>query len=74
MPFNRFRTVEGISVDIILGPEMKSTGEVMGLDMGFGTAFAKSQVAGFGPLPTKGNRLRLGRQPGQALRDLPVNG
>jgi carbamoyl-phosphate synthase large subunit len=54
MPFNRFRTVEGISVDIILGPEMKSTGEVMGMDMGFGTAFAKSQVAGFGPLPTKG--------------------
>ncbi len=54
MPFNRFRTVEGISVDTILGPEMKSTGEVMGLDMGFGTAFAKSQVAGFGPLPTKG--------------------
>ena len=54
MPFNRFRTVEGVSVDTILGPEMKSTGEVMGLDMGFGTAFAKSQVAGFGPLPTKG--------------------
>src|ERR687889_556083 len=46
--------VEGVSVDTILGPEMKSTGEVMGLDMGFGTAFAKSQVAGFGPLPTKG--------------------
>ncbi len=54
MPFNRFRTVEGISVDTILGPEMKSTGEVMGLDVGFGTAFAKSQVAGFGPLPTRG--------------------
>ncbi len=54
MPFNRFRTVEGISVDTILGPEMKSTGEVMGLDLGFGTAFAKSQTAGFGPLPTKG--------------------
>lgn len=54
MPFNRFRTVEGISVDTILGPEMKTTGEVMGLDIGFGTAFAKSQVAGFGPLPTKG--------------------
>ncbi|MDX6321120.1 MAG: carbamoyl-phosphate synthase large subunit, partial [Propionibacteriaceae bacterium] len=54
MPFNRFRTVEGISVDTILGPEMKSTGEVMGLDHEFGTAFAKSQVAGFGPLPTKG--------------------
>jgi carbamoyl-phosphate synthase large subunit len=54
MPFNRFRTVDGVSVDTILGPEMKSTGEVMGLDIGFGTAFAKSQVAGFGPLPTKG--------------------
>ncbi len=54
MPFNRFRTVDGSSVDTILGPEMKSTGEVMGLDVGFGTAFAKSQVAGFGPLPTKG--------------------
>ena len=54
MPFNRFRTVEGISVDTILGPEMKSTGEVMGLDVAFGTAFAKSQAAGFGSLPTKG--------------------
>ncbi|HEX5906358.1 MAG TPA: carbamoyl-phosphate synthase large subunit, partial [Propionibacteriaceae bacterium] len=54
MPFNRFRTVEGISVDTVLGPEMKSTGEVMGVDISFGTAFAKSQVAGFGPLPTKG--------------------
>ncbi|WP_152363660.1 carbamoyl-phosphate synthase large subunit [Microlunatus speluncae] len=54
MPFNRFRTVEGISVDTILGPEMKSTGEVMGFDLDFGTAFAKSQAAAFGPLPTKG--------------------
>ncbi len=54
MPFNRFRTVEGISVDTILGPEMRSTGEVMGLDLGFGTAFAKSQIAASGPLPTKG--------------------
>ncbi|MFP5283286.1 MAG: carbamoyl-phosphate synthase large subunit, partial [Actinomycetes bacterium] len=54
MPFNRFRTVDGTSVDTILGPEMKSTGEVMGLDVNFGIAFAKSQVAGFGPLPTKG--------------------
>ncbi|HYP44652.1 MAG TPA: carbamoyl-phosphate synthase large subunit [Propionibacteriaceae bacterium] len=54
MPFNRFRTVDGVSVDTILGPEMKSTGEVMGLDVSFGVAFAKSQVAGFGPLPTSG--------------------
>ncbi|SEQ37262.1 carbamoyl-phosphate synthase large subunit [Microlunatus flavus] len=54
MPFNRFRTVEGTSVDTILGPEMRSTGEVMGLDVGFGTAFAKSQAAAFGSLPTGG--------------------
>ena len=54
MPFNRFRTVEGTSVDTILGPEMRSTGEVMGLDVGFGTAFAKSQAAAFGSLPTSG--------------------
>ena len=56
MPFNRFRTVDGISVDTILGPEMRSTGEVMGLDVAFGRrAFAKSQVAGFrSALPTKG--------------------
>ncbi len=54
MPFNRFRTVEGASVDTILGPEMRSTGEVMGLDVGFGTAFAKSQAAAFGSLPTAG--------------------
>lgn len=55
MPFNRFRTVEGTSVDTILGPEMRSTGEVMGLDVGFGTAFAKSQAAAFGSLPTGGS-------------------
>ncbi len=54
MPFNRFRTPDGAQVDTILGPEMKSTGEVMGLDADFGTAFAKSQTAAFGPLPTSG--------------------
>jgi carbamoyl-phosphate synthase large subunit len=54
MPFNRFRTVDGSSVDTILGPEMKSTGEVMGLDVSFGTAFAKSQEAASGPLPDRG--------------------
>ncbi|MGD7707071.1 carbamoyl-phosphate synthase large subunit [Microlunatus sp. Y2014] len=54
MPFNRFRTVEGTSVDTVLGPEMKSTGEVMGMDTDFGRAFAKSQSAAFGPLPTSG--------------------
>jgi len=54
MPFNRFRTADGTNVDTILGPEMKSTGEVMGFDADFGTAFAKAQTAAFGSLPTSG--------------------
>ena len=54
MPFNRFRTPDGEQVDTVLGPEMKSTGEVMGFDADFGTAFAKSQTAAFGSLPTSG--------------------
>ena len=49
LPWNRFS-----GVDTVLGPEMKSTGEVMGVDAGFGTSFAKSQEAAYGPLPTKG--------------------
>ncbi len=54
MPFNRFHTTEGLSVDNLLGPEMRSTGEVMGLDASFGIAFAKSQTASYGSLPTSG--------------------
>ncbi len=54
MPFNRFRTSSGAFVDTLLGPEMRSTGEVMGLSDNFGTAYAKSQAAGGGPLPTGG--------------------
>ncbi|WP_243059927.1 carbamoyl-phosphate synthase large subunit [Nocardioides sp. SR21] len=54
MPFNRFRTPDGKQVDTVLGPEMKSTGEVMGFDADFGTAFAKAQAGAFGPLPTSG--------------------
>jgi carbamoyl-phosphate synthase large subunit len=54
MPFDRFRTLDGRTVDTVLGPEMRSTGEVMGMDAGFGTAFAKSQTAAYGGLPTKG--------------------
>jgi carbamoyl-phosphate synthase large subunit len=54
LPFHRFRTREGKGVDSLLGPEMKSTGEVMGLDTTFGTAFAKSQAAAYGSLPTSG--------------------
>src|SRR4051812_31145999 len=49
LPFNRF-----LGVDTVLGPEMKSTGEVMGIDAGFGVAYAKSQAAAYGTLPTKG--------------------
>ncbi len=50
LPFGRFH-----GVDTLLGPEMKSTGEVMGIDTSFGVAFAKSQAAAFsGGLPTKG--------------------
>ncbi|MBK8038926.1 MAG: carbamoyl-phosphate synthase large subunit [Verrucomicrobiaceae bacterium] len=49
-PFSKFT-----GVDIILGPEMKSTGEVMGIDYDLGMAFAKSQMAAGGTLPTKGN-------------------
>ncbi|MGH8774054.1 MAG: carbamoyl-phosphate synthase large subunit [Jiangellaceae bacterium] len=54
MPFSRFRTPDGRSVDTVLGPEMRSTGEVMGIDARFGTAFAKSQTAAYGGLPTGG--------------------
>ena len=54
LPFNRFRTKEGQFVDTVLGPEMKSTGEVMGFDADFGRAFAKAQAGSFGPLPTSG--------------------
>lgn len=54
LPFKRFRTAEGVVVDTVLGPEMRSTGEVMGFDVDFPTAFAKSQEAAFGGLPTTG--------------------
>ena len=48
-PFNKFP-----KSDVLLGPEMKSTGEVMGFDKDFGMAFAKSQIAAANSLPTKG--------------------
>ena len=41
-------------IDIVLGPEMKSTGEVMGIDEDLGMAYAKSQISAFNPLPLKG--------------------
>ena len=54
LPFSRFRTPEGRVVDSLLGPEMRSTGEVMGIDKHFDTAFAKSQQAANNPLPISG--------------------
>ena len=54
LPFKRFRTVEGNVVDSVLGPEMRSTGEVMGIDSTFPKAFAKSQDAAYGGLPSSG--------------------
>jgi len=48
-PFNRF-----YGVDTVLGPEMKSTGEVMGMDADFGMAFAKSQIGAGVNIPLKG--------------------
>ncbi|WP_280507987.1 carbamoyl-phosphate synthase large subunit [Nocardia flavorosea] len=54
LQFHRFRGPDGSQVDSLLSPEMKSTGEVMGIDTDFGTAFAKSQSAAYGSLPTEG--------------------
>jgi carbamoyl-phosphate synthase large subunit len=54
LPFKRFATADGRYVDSLLGPEMRSTGEVMGIDVDFPKAFAKSQVAAGSALPTKG--------------------
>jgi carbamoyl-phosphate synthase large subunit len=54
LPFGRFRDPSGRGVDTVLGPEMRSTGEVMGIDAVFGTAYAKAQAAVYGSLPVKG--------------------
>ncbi|MFI0738666.1 carbamoyl-phosphate synthase large subunit [Streptomyces sp. NPDC021100] len=54
MPWTRFRDTSGRGVDTVLGPEMRSTGEVMGIDDVFGTAYAKSQAGAYGALPTGG--------------------
>jgi carbamoyl-phosphate synthase large subunit len=54
LPFGRFRDADGRGFDTVLGPEMRSTGEVMGLDATFATAYAKSQAAVYGALPVTG--------------------
>jgi carbamoyl-phosphate synthase large subunit len=55
LPWNRFRRRDGRGVDAVLGPEMRSTGEVMGISKDFGGAYAKSQISSFGPLPKAGS-------------------
>ena len=54
LPFKRFATREGRFVDSLLGPEMRSTGEVMGIDTNFPSSFAKSQAAAGSSLPLSG--------------------
>ncbi len=54
LPWNRFRRSDGRGVDAVLGPEMRSTGEVMGIASTFGESYAKSQISAFGPLPKSG--------------------
>ena len=62
-PFARFP-----GVDTVLGPEMRSTGEVMGLDRNFAIAFAKSQLGAGSSLPRAGHGVRLGARRRQAER------
>ena len=54
LPWNRFRRTDGRGVDAVLGPEMRSTGEVMGISNSFGQSYAKSQISAFGALPKSG--------------------
>jgi carbamoyl-phosphate synthase large subunit len=54
LPWNRFRRTDGRGVDAVLGPEMRSTGEVMGISASFGESYAKSQISSFGSLPKSG--------------------
>jgi carbamoyl-phosphate synthase large subunit len=54
LPWNRFRRTDGRGVDAVLGPEMRSTGEVMGISNSFAESYAKSQISAFGSLPKSG--------------------
>jgi len=54
LPFNRFHTIRGGVIDTVLGPEMRSTGEVMGVADTFEMAFAKTQIAVYGRWPVGG--------------------
>ncbi|MDR0788865.1 MAG: carbamoyl-phosphate synthase large subunit [Bifidobacteriaceae bacterium] len=57
LPFGRFVTTKGTVVDSILSPQMRSTGEAMGLDKSYAAAFAKAEIGAIGEFPTKGNAL-----------------
>jgi carbamoyl-phosphate synthase large subunit len=78
LPWNRFRRTDGRGVDAVLGPEMRSTGEVMGISPTFGESYAKSQIAAFGPLPKSGTVFisladkdkSTGIEPAKGLSDL----
>ena len=78
LPWNRFRRRDGRGVDAVLGPEMRSTGEVMGISKDFGGAYAKSQISSFGPLPKSGSVFisladkdkNAGILPARALMDM----
>ena len=71
LPFHRFRRSDGSGIDSLLGPEMKSTGEVMGIDHDFGSAFQEPdrQVMA---RSRAGNGIRLGGEPRQAVLVFPV--
>ncbi len=78
LPWNRFRRSDGRGVDAVLGPEMRSTGEVMGIAATFGESYAKSQISAFGPLPSQGKVFislaskdkKFGVAPARALQQL----
>jgi carbamoyl-phosphate synthase large subunit len=78
LPWNRFRRPDGRGVDAVLGPEMRSTGEVMGIAATFGESYAKSQISSFGPLPKTGTVFisladkdkKYGIEPAQGLSSL----
>jgi carbamoyl-phosphate synthase large subunit len=67
MPFTRFP-----GVDTVLGPEMRSTGEVMGLDTSFGRAFAKSQIGAGAKLPLGGTAFISVKEADKALAVEPA--
>ena len=81
LPWNRFRRPDGRGVDATLGPEMRSTGEVMGIAPTFGESYAKSQIAAFGALPKSGTVFislsdkdkKAGINAARELRDMGFN-